>query len=136
MKCSIVFSLAVMAVGAAAFIFVPDVLIHVFSQDAEVLAVGAHAFPIIGTSFLPAVVSLMMPVFFQLWPHQSGAFPAAADRLPAGKAGAGLYMVCVPSGRTHLRRNRPDPLLPRAETLERKIAVGLSMICYTAEAEA
>lgn len=65
MKCSIAFSLAVMAVGAAAFIFVPDVLIRIFSQDAEVLAVGAHAFPIIGASFLPAVVSLMMPVFFQ-----------------------------------------------------------------------
>ena len=65
MKCSIAFSLAVMAVGAAAFIFVPDVLIRIFSQDAEVLAVGTHAFPIIGASFLPAVVSLMMPVFFQ-----------------------------------------------------------------------
>ena len=65
MKCSIAFSLAVMAVGAAAFIFVPSTLIRVFSQDAEVLAVGAHAFPIIGASFLPAVVSLMLPVFFQ-----------------------------------------------------------------------
>ena len=29
------------------------------------LAVGCHAFPIIGSSFLPAVVSLMTPVFFQ-----------------------------------------------------------------------
>ena len=29
------------------------------------LAIGRHAFPIIGCSFLPAVVSLMMPVFFQ-----------------------------------------------------------------------
>ena len=65
MKCSIVFSLVVMAVGAAAFMFVPDVLIRVFSQDAEVLAVGVHAFPIIGASFLPAVISLMLPVFFQ-----------------------------------------------------------------------
>ena len=65
MKCAIVFSLVVMAVGAAAFIFVPDLLIRIFSQDAEVLAVGCHAFPIIGASFLPAVISLMMPVFFQ-----------------------------------------------------------------------
>ena len=65
MKCSIAFSLVVMAVGAAAFIFLPDALIRVFSQDAEVLAVGSHAFPIIGASFLPAVVSLMLPVFFQ-----------------------------------------------------------------------
>ena len=65
LKCSILFSLAVMAVGAAAFILIPGPLIRVFSQDAEVLAIGCHAFPIIGASFLPAVVSLMMPVFFQ-----------------------------------------------------------------------
>ena len=65
LKCSILFSLAVMALGAAAFILIPGTLIRVFSQDAEVLAIGCHAFPIIGASFLPAVVSLMMPVFFQ-----------------------------------------------------------------------
>lgn len=64
-RCSVVFSLVVMAVGAAAFILIPGTLIRVFSQDAEVLAIGCHAFPIIGASFLPAVVSLMMPVFFQ-----------------------------------------------------------------------
>ena len=65
LKCSVVFSLLVMLVGAAAFILVPDVLIRIFSNDAGVLAIGRHAFPIIGCSFLPAVVSLMMPVFFQ-----------------------------------------------------------------------
>ena len=54
-----------MVVGAAAFILVPDVLIRIFSKDAGVLAIGRHAFPIIGCSFLPAVISLMMPVFFQ-----------------------------------------------------------------------
>ena len=64
-KCSIAFSLAVMVVGAAAFILLPGTLIRVFSRDAEVLAIGCQAFPIIGSSFLPAVVSLMMPVFFQ-----------------------------------------------------------------------
>ena len=64
-RCSVVFSLVVMAVGAAAFILIPGTLIRVFSQDAEVLSIGCHAFPIIGASFLPAVVSLMMPVFFQ-----------------------------------------------------------------------
>ena len=54
-----------MAIGAAAFILIPDTLIRIFSQDAQVLAIGQHAFPIIGSSFLPAVVSLMLPVFFQ-----------------------------------------------------------------------
>ena len=64
-KCSVFFSLAVMVMGAAAFILVPGVLIRIFSQDAQVLSIGCHAFPIIGVSFLPAVVSLMLPVFFQ-----------------------------------------------------------------------
>ena len=64
-KCSVVFSLAVMAVGAAAFILIPDALIRIFSHETEVLTIGCHAFPIIGSSFLPAVVSLIMPVFFQ-----------------------------------------------------------------------
>ena len=64
-KCSIVFSLAVMVLGAAAFILIPGTLIRVFSGDAAVLAIGCQAFPIIGSSFLPAVVSLIMPVFFQ-----------------------------------------------------------------------
>lgn len=64
-RCAVGFTLAVMAVGAAAFILIPDTLIRVFSGEAEVLAIGRHAFPIIGSSFLPAVVSLMMPVFFQ-----------------------------------------------------------------------
>ena len=62
---SVIFSLVVMAIGAAAFILIPDTLIRIFSQDAQVLAIGQHAFPIIGRSFLPAVVSLMLPVFFQ-----------------------------------------------------------------------
>ncbi len=64
-KYSVVFSLAVMAVGAAAFILMPDTLIRVFSGDVGVLAIGCHAFPIIGSSFLPAVGSLFMPVLFQ-----------------------------------------------------------------------
>ena len=64
-KCSVIFSLAVMAVGTAAFMLLPGTLICIFSQDSEVLAIGCRAFPIIGASFLPAVVSLMLPVFFQ-----------------------------------------------------------------------
>lgn len=64
-KCSVVFSLVIMAIGAAAFILMPDALIRIFSKDADVLTIGHHAFPIIGSSFLPAVFSLIMSVFFQ-----------------------------------------------------------------------
>ena len=36
-----------------------------FSDSSEVIAIGKTAFPIIGSSFNPAVFSLMTPVFFQ-----------------------------------------------------------------------
>ena len=42
-----------------------EALIRTFGGTAEVQAIGRVAFPIIGTCFLPAVFSLMMPVFFQ-----------------------------------------------------------------------
>ena len=64
-KCSVIFSLVIMVIGAAAFILMPDALIRIFSKDADVLTIGHHAFPIIGSSFLPAVFSLIMSVFFQ-----------------------------------------------------------------------
>ena len=64
-KCSVIFSLIIMAIGAAAFVLMPDALIRIFSKDADVLAIGHHAFPIIGSNFLPAVFSLIMSVFFQ-----------------------------------------------------------------------
>ena len=64
-KYSIIFSLVIMAIGAAAFILMPDTLIRIFSKDTDVLTIGHHAFPIIGSSFLPAVFSLIMSVFFQ-----------------------------------------------------------------------
>ena len=37
----------------------------IFSDSSEVIAIGKTAFPIIGSSFIPAVFSLMTPVFFQ-----------------------------------------------------------------------
>ena len=38
---------------------------RIFSDSSEVIAIGKTAFPIIGSSFIPAVFSLMTPVFFQ-----------------------------------------------------------------------
>ncbi len=54
-----------MFVGIACFEFLPHQLISVFSSDPQVFAVGETAFRIIGASFLPAVFSLILPVFFQ-----------------------------------------------------------------------
>jgi len=54
-----------MLVGVICFVFFPVQLIQVFSKSSEVIAIGKNAFPIIGASFIPAVFSLMTPVFFQ-----------------------------------------------------------------------
>lgn len=54
-----------MVVGLIAFVFFPTRLSAVFSSSAEVLSISKTAFPIIGSSFLCAAFSLMLPVFFQ-----------------------------------------------------------------------
>ena len=62
---SMVFSAIFMILGVSCFTFIPEYLIRIFSQSAEVIRIGKTAFPIIAASFLPAAVSFMMPVFFQ-----------------------------------------------------------------------
>lgn len=58
-------SMGFMLVGTACFELLPGALLSLFASDAEVIRIGTVAFRMIGISFLPAVVSLMMPVFFQ-----------------------------------------------------------------------
>ena len=64
-KDSILLAMGFMLVGIACFELIPEQLLRIFSQDPQVLEIGTHAFHIIGLSFLPAVLSLMYPVFFQ-----------------------------------------------------------------------
>lgn len=54
-----------MLAGIVCFLGFPQGIISLFSKSEEVHAIGTVAFPIIGTSFISAVFSLMMPVFFQ-----------------------------------------------------------------------
>lgn len=65
MKDACLVSALFMIVGMVVFIGVPQQTANLFSDSAEVHAIGAVAFPIIGISFLPAVFSLMTPVLFQ-----------------------------------------------------------------------
>ena len=65
MKSSFSVSTLFMIIGVIAFVFMPSHIIRLFSDSAEVLSIGAIAFPVIGLSFIPAVFSLMIPVFFQ-----------------------------------------------------------------------
>jgi len=54
-----------MLIAALCFILMPETLIGIFSKDEEITAIGKIAFPIIGTSFIPATVTLLLPVYFQ-----------------------------------------------------------------------
>lgn len=66
MKDSYLFSCGFMLIGGGGcFVFFPVELLRIFSDSSEVIAIGKTAFPIIGSSFIPAVFSLMTPVFFQ-----------------------------------------------------------------------
>ncbi len=56
---------AFMLAAIAAFELIPGPLLSIFGGDGEVISIGNTAFRIIGISFLPAVLSLTMPVFFQ-----------------------------------------------------------------------
>lgn len=65
MKDSLIISVAFMLIGIICFIFLPEPLTKLFSGSEEVIAIGKVAFPIIGSSFISAAFSLMLPVFFQ-----------------------------------------------------------------------
>ena len=65
MNASFAVSAVFMVIGIVCFCFFPQLLISIFSSNAEVHEIGNVAFRIIGTSFIPAVFSLMIPVFFQ-----------------------------------------------------------------------
>ncbi len=60
-------SMGFMLVGIVSFELIPAQLLGIFAKDSAtaVFEIGVPALRIIGTSFLPAVVSLTMPIFFQ-----------------------------------------------------------------------
>lgn len=62
---SAILSMGFMLVGVACFELIPRQLLGIFSGNELVLSIGTDAFRIIGLSFLPVVLSLMTPVFFQ-----------------------------------------------------------------------
>lgn len=65
MRWSLLVSSIFMVAGIVCFVFYPGGIARLFSDSTEVLEIGKIAFPIIGCSFISAVFSLMMPVFFQ-----------------------------------------------------------------------
>lgn len=65
LRVAICFGLALMALGTLCFVSIPEQMLRVFTQDDTVVAIGRVGFRFVGVSFLPMVVSLTFPVFFQ-----------------------------------------------------------------------
>ncbi len=65
LKTSVLFGIALMAVGTLCFETIPAPMLSVFTSDPTVISIGAHGFRFIGVSFIPMVTSLIFPVFFQ-----------------------------------------------------------------------
>lgn len=65
LKDAIIFGLILMAVGTLCFLSIPELMLSVFTKDAETIAIGVIGFRFIGISFLPMVISLIFPVCFQ-----------------------------------------------------------------------
>lgn len=62
---SVLITGAFMVVGLLCFELISEQLLGIFTDSAVVKEIGETAFRIIGSSFLPATLSLMFPVFFQ-----------------------------------------------------------------------
>ena len=88
MKDSVLFSLTFMLIGIFCFEALPETLLRLFSNEADVLRIGVPAFRIIGSSFLPAV---RLPHSYLL-----GIF----------KAGTGLYLDRLSRCGSHHRSDR------------------------------
>ncbi len=65
MNISFLISSVFMLVGVVCFVFFPEQMISIFSDNAMVHEIGRMAFPIIGAGFISAVFGLIMPTFFQ-----------------------------------------------------------------------
>ena len=62
---SIIYGMALMAIGTLCFETIPGQMLSVFTSDSLVIKIGTHGFHLIGLSFIPMVTSLIFPVFFQ-----------------------------------------------------------------------
>lgn len=64
-KTSVLIAASLMGAGMAVFELFPRQLLQIFVNDTQMLEQGAVAFRIIALSFIPSVISLMMPIILQ-----------------------------------------------------------------------
>ena len=65
LKCSITFSVAIMAVATGIFFLFPEKLVQIFSTESTILAIGKYAFPVISISFVFAGLTIVITSYLQ-----------------------------------------------------------------------
>ncbi|MBQ4647592.1 MAG: MATE family efflux transporter [Clostridia bacterium] len=62
---SIIFGVGLTLIATFCFCIIPEPMLRVFSSDELVIEIGKVGFRYVGVAFIPMVVSLIFPVFFQ-----------------------------------------------------------------------
>ena len=65
LKCSMIFSVAIMAVATGIFFLFPEKLIQIFSTGSSIVAIGKYAFPVISISFAFAGLTIVTTSYLQ-----------------------------------------------------------------------
>ena len=65
LKCSMIFSVAIMAVATGIFFLFPEKLIQIFSTGSSIVAIGKYAFPVISISFVFAGLTIIITSYLQ-----------------------------------------------------------------------
>ena len=65
LRVSVLFGMALMAIGTLCFLIIPAQMLRVFTSDALIISIGTTGFRFVGVSFIPMVTSLIFPVLFQ-----------------------------------------------------------------------
>ena len=65
LKCSITFSVAIMAVATGIFFLFPEKLVQIFSTESAIVAIGKYAFPVISISFVFAGLTIVITSYLQ-----------------------------------------------------------------------
>ena len=65
LKCSITFSISIMAVATGIFFLFPEKLVQIFSAESSIVAIGKYAFPVISISFVFAGLTIVITSYLQ-----------------------------------------------------------------------
>lgn len=65
LKCSMIFSTCIMAVATGIFFLFPEKLVHIFSTESSIVAIGKYAFPVISVSFVFAGLTMVITSYLQ-----------------------------------------------------------------------